>query len=49
MKVDEGMLRYMEVYMGTWGYRGDGDGSAAAGELVPSELYHPGRYEDTPI
>ena len=28
------------------GYRGDGDEGAAAGELMPSELYHAGTYEN---
>ena len=39
----------MRVYEAIWGYRGDGDGSAAAGELMPSELYHAGKYENLPL
>ena len=37
--------KYMHVYGGIWSYRGERDegATAAAGEVMPSELYHPGR------
>ena len=42
---DRVIWRHMHVY----GYNGDGSadaGAAAPGELMTSELYHPGRYEN---
>ena len=38
--------KYMNVYGGKWVYRGDGAAPALAGELIPSELYHPRKYEN---
>ena len=46
MKVYGGVCKYIEVYGGIWRYEGapgaPGAGAPAAGELMPSELYHQG-------
>lgn len=46
-------LRYMKVYEGIGEKAGNGavagNGAAAGGDLIPSELFPPGRYENKTI